>query len=97
MVAGTLTRLKGGRLRFEYQDDYRSREVATPLSLSMPRLVREHSDAAIRPWLWGLLPDNPKESPQPWADCCVGVQSAHGCGDSCPITQRCLISGRESP
>ena len=66
MVAGTLTRLKGGRLRFEYQDDYRSREVATPLSLSMPRLVREHSDAAIRPWLWGLLPDNPKVLDQ-WA------------------------------
>jgi serine/threonine-protein kinase HipA len=66
MVAGTLTRLTGGRLRFEYHDDYRSREVATPLSVSMPRQVRAHSDATVRPWVWGLLPDNPKVLDQ-WA------------------------------
>lgn len=66
VVAGTLTRLKGGRLRFEYDDTYRGRQFATPLSVSMPPQVREHHDTAIRPWLWGLLPDNPKVLDQ-WA------------------------------
>jgi serine/threonine-protein kinase HipA len=47
-----------GRLRFTYDDAYRRRPAATPLSLSMPLQVRSHPDRAIRPWLWGLLPDN---------------------------------------
>jgi serine/threonine-protein kinase HipA len=53
-VAGTLTRLRGGRLRFEYDPDY----DGTPLSLSMPTQVRAHADGVVTPWLWGLLPDN---------------------------------------
>jgi serine/threonine-protein kinase HipA len=57
-LAGTLTRLPGGRLRFDYEDDYRDASNATPLSVSMPVTVRSHSDGAISPWLWGLLPDN---------------------------------------
>jgi serine/threonine-protein kinase HipA len=57
-VAGTLTRLNNGRLRFDYEDTYRGHPNATPLSVSMPTTVRSHSDAAITPWLWGLLPDN---------------------------------------
>jgi serine/threonine-protein kinase HipA len=57
-VAGTLVRLSGGRLRFDYADEYRERRDATPLSVSMPRSVRSHSDGVITPWLWGLLPDN---------------------------------------
>ena len=57
-VAGTLTRLSGGRLRFDYDDEYRRRADATPLSVSMPVQVRSHRDRAITPWLWGLLPDN---------------------------------------
>lgn len=57
-VAGTLTRLRGGRLRFDYDDDYRQRANATPLSVSMPTQVRTHPDGVITPWLWGLLPDN---------------------------------------
>ena len=57
-VAGTLTRLSGGRLRFDYHDEYRDRPGATPLSLSMPTQVRSHSDRVVTPWLWGLLPDN---------------------------------------
>ena len=57
-VAGTLVRLKGGKLRFDYADEYRARPGATPLSLSMPIQVRSHPDSAITPWLWGLLPDN---------------------------------------
>lgn len=57
-VAGVLTRLRGGRLRFDYNDDYRRRPHATPLSLSMPIHVQSHSDHIVTPWLWGLLPDN---------------------------------------
>lgn len=57
-VAGTLGRLSGGRLRFDYADAYRARREATPLSVSMPRNVRSHPDRVIAPWLWGLLPDN---------------------------------------
>ncbi|MGH9299542.1 MAG: type II toxin-antitoxin system HipA family toxin [Acidimicrobiales bacterium] len=57
-VAGTLTRLDQGRLRFDYDDDYRDRPDATPLSVSLPTQVASHSDRAITPWLWGLLPDN---------------------------------------
>ncbi len=57
-LAGTLTRLAGGRLRFDYDDDYRNSRTATPLSVSMPTAVRSHPDGVISPWLWGLLPDN---------------------------------------
>lgn len=57
-VAGTVTRLARGRLRFDYDDAYRQRPEATPLSLSMPTQVPSHPDQAITPWLWGLLPDN---------------------------------------
>jgi serine/threonine-protein kinase HipA len=59
-VAGTVTRLQTGRLRFDYDDRYRTDAEHTPLSVSMPTSVRSHSDAAITPWLWGLLPDNPR-------------------------------------
>jgi len=57
-VAGTVSRLQGGRLRFDYDDAYRAIPSATPLSVSMPKSVRTHSDGVITPWLWGLLPDN---------------------------------------
>jgi len=57
-IAGTLTRLPGGKLRFDYDDEYCARPGATPLSISMPVQVRSHPDHVIAPWLWGLLPDN---------------------------------------
>lgn len=57
-VAGRLSRLRGGRLRFDYDDAYRERAAPTPLSLSMPVQVRSHPDRVVTPWLWGLLPDN---------------------------------------
>jgi serine/threonine-protein kinase HipA len=57
-IAGTLTRLPGGRLRFDYDDEYRNCPSATPLSVSMSPLVRSHPDGVITPWLWGLLPDS---------------------------------------
>jgi HipA-like protein len=37
-VAGTLTRLSGGRLRFDYDAPDRVQPNAVPLSLSMPVL-----------------------------------------------------------
>lgn len=57
-IAGTLTRLADGQLAFEYDEDYQQRPDATPLSLSMPVAIRSHPDRVIKPWLWGLLPDN---------------------------------------
>jgi serine/threonine-protein kinase HipA len=57
-VAGTVVRPPGGRLRFEYADEYQERPGATPLSLSMPIQVRSHASGVITPWLWNLLPDN---------------------------------------
>lgn len=57
-IAGTLVRLPGGRLRFDYDEKYRERAGATALSLSMPTQVPSHSSHVVTPWLWGLLPDN---------------------------------------
>jgi serine/threonine-protein kinase HipA len=57
-IAGTVTRLSGGRLRFDYDEEYRASASSTPLSVSMPTSVRSHPDGTISPWLWGLLPDN---------------------------------------
>ncbi len=57
-VAGTITRLSGGRLRFDYEREYQVRVAPTPLSMSMPTQVTSHPDRIITPWLWGLLPDN---------------------------------------
>jgi serine/threonine-protein kinase HipA len=57
-IAGTVTRLSGGRLRFDYDDEYRASAGSTPLSVSMLTSVRSHPDGAVSPWLWGLLPDN---------------------------------------
>jgi serine/threonine-protein kinase HipA len=57
-VAGSIARLDQGRLRFDYDDEYRQRPAATPLSVSMPPSIRSHPDREITPWLWGLLPDN---------------------------------------
>lgn len=57
-VAGILTSLPNGRLRFEYDSAYRTASEATPLSLSMPLEVAVHTDQVVTPWLWGLLPDN---------------------------------------
>ena len=57
-IAGTITRGARGRLQFDYDDGYRSRPEATPLSVSMPTQIASHPDHIITPWLWGLLPEN---------------------------------------
>jgi len=50
-VAGTLTRSPGGRLAFAYDEDYRRRSETTPLSLSLPKQIREHTGARLEAWL----------------------------------------------
>ncbi|WBQ05697.1 type II toxin-antitoxin system HipA family toxin [Kribbella sp. CA-293567] len=54
-----MNRTSAGLLTFTYASGYVSgRELATPISVSMPSQVGSHSDGQINPWLWGLLPDN---------------------------------------
>ncbi len=57
-VVGAVHRAPSGALRFVYDDAWRLDPDAYPLSLSMPLAAAEHGDAAITPFLWGLLPDN---------------------------------------
>ncbi|MCH6256993.1 type II toxin-antitoxin system HipA family toxin [Puniceicoccaceae bacterium K14] len=52
---GTLSRLKGGKLQFDYYENYLSE---LPLSYSMPLADRTHGDSVVRPFLWNLLPDD---------------------------------------
>ena len=56
--AGVLTRASGGRLEFEYADEYRGAGDVTPLSVSMPIPIKTHPHEVVSPWLWNLLPDN---------------------------------------
>jgi len=46
------------RIRFRYDEAWRNSPAAFPLSLSMPLVTSEHEDSVVRPFLWGLLPDN---------------------------------------
>lgn len=55
---GTAYQDARGTFRFIYDENYRRRDNAVPLSLSMPLTLAEHDDKALRPFLWGLLPDN---------------------------------------
>ena len=48
VVAGTLTRLDGGSLRFDYDERYQEQSGGTPLSLSMPLEVRSTPTASCR-------------------------------------------------
>ena len=57
-LIGRITRASSGTLRLTFDDEYLDDPAATLLSVSMPSPVREHADTAIRPWLWGLLPDD---------------------------------------
>ena len=55
---GTLVQDQRGQFRLAYEDAYRKLATAVPLSLSMPLSVAEHGDKAVRPFLWGLLPES---------------------------------------
>lgn len=56
---GTLLR-NGKYLAFHYEPSWLESPRRFPLSLSMPLALREHPHASIDPYLWGLLPDNPR-------------------------------------
>jgi serine/threonine-protein kinase HipA len=56
---GTLLQ-NGKHLAFHYEPSWLESPQRFPLSLSMPLALREHPHAAIEPFLWGLLPDNPQ-------------------------------------
>jgi serine/threonine-protein kinase HipA len=55
--AGVVTMDTAGRFSLTYDEVWRETRSATPLSLSMPLVQREHGDAPVRAFLWGLLPD----------------------------------------
>lgn len=56
---GAVDQGRDGSLAFTYDDGYRFRREATPLSVSMPLARAQHVDETVRPFLWGILPDNP--------------------------------------
>lgn len=55
---GTVEQTQTGNLTFGYDEGYRLRRGATPLSLSMPLAAATHKKRAILPYLQGLLPDS---------------------------------------
>lgn len=57
-VLGEVERTSPQRFRLLYASDLPVGQ--TPLSLSMPTSVRRHREKTVRPWLEGLLPDNPE-------------------------------------
>jgi serine/threonine-protein kinase HipA len=56
--AGQLLQDAHGRLSLIYDDDYRRRDDATPLSLSMPLSRARYEHNTVDPFLRGLLPDS---------------------------------------
>ncbi|MGN0065553.1 MAG: type II toxin-antitoxin system HipA family toxin [Nocardioides sp.] len=64
--AGVLTRDREGNLAFTYDEGYRTRRGATPLSLSMPKHRAEHRGDVVRFWFDNLLPDD-DDVRQRWA------------------------------
>ena len=56
-AAGTLTQDERGLMSFTYLDEY----DGAPLSLSMPVTNRTYGQAVVRPYLFGLLPDDERQ------------------------------------
>ena len=57
---GHVEQTRTGRLRFTYDDAWRHRSNAYPLSLSLPLSAAAHDHKPTEAFLWGLLPDNPQ-------------------------------------
>ena len=55
---GSLSRSAAGSVSFDYLETYRFQRTATPLSCSMPLAAAHHLDKVVKPFLWGLLPEN---------------------------------------
>lgn len=60
VLVGAFEMSAAGNTTFTYDDGYRSRSTATPLSLSMRTSRSEWRAGAAGPWLAGLLPDSPE-------------------------------------
>lgn len=58
-LMGELHMSQSGSLSYEYDKAYASEQGAIPLSLSMPLGRSRYGNRVIRPFLEGLLPDNP--------------------------------------
>jgi len=56
--AGRVQMTAHNRLRFLYDQPWRSAQRSYPLSMSMPLTGSEYGHTAIASFLWGLLPDN---------------------------------------
>ena len=54
-AVATITQGEGGRLRLRYDDAWRDRPEAYPLSLSMPLSRSDHKHGTIKSFLWNLL------------------------------------------
>jgi len=59
-LVGRVEQERDGHLTFMYEREWQDREDSFPLSLSMPLGRGEHSDTIVRPFMEGLLPDNPE-------------------------------------
>ncbi|WP_200845161.1 type II toxin-antitoxin system HipA family toxin [Roseomonas sp. 18066] len=57
---GVLRQDAHGNPGFRYDEAWRGRAGAVPLSLSMPLLLPHFGKRQVAPFLWGLLPENPK-------------------------------------
>ncbi|MCA1788360.1 MAG: type II toxin-antitoxin system HipA family toxin [Thioalkalivibrio sp.] len=55
---GVVRQGEGGKLEFSYDQEWRDRRDAYPLSLSIPLARRSHPDDVVGPYLKGLLPDD---------------------------------------
>ena len=55
---GVIRQHRGGNLTLSYEQAWRDRPDAYPVSLSMLLVRQEHPDAVVRPYLEGLLPDS---------------------------------------
>ncbi len=55
---GVVRQHRGGSLTLTYEQAWRDRPDAYPVSLSMLLTRQEHPDDVVRPYLEGLLPDN---------------------------------------
>ena len=63
---GVVTQTSGGKLTFDYADEWREGRIQIPLSLSMPLAAKTHRHDTISAFIWGLLPDN-EQTLQRWA------------------------------
>lgn len=56
--AGTLRQDRDGTIGFAYEEAWRTSGNASPISVSLPLVRREHAGEVLLAYLWGLLPDN---------------------------------------